>query len=53
MLLLMLLLEGRHIYDDDDAEVLGLAKRSGFLLEYVAMKNMHHCEMFELLITRA
>ncbi len=38
---------------DDDLEVLKLAKRKGFLLEYVGMKNTHHCEMHELLITRA
>jgi len=38
---------------DDDLEVLKLAKRNGFLLEYVGMKNTHHCEMHELLITRA
>jgi len=38
---------------DDDLEVLALAKRSGFLLEHVAMKNTHHRRMNELLITRA
>ena len=38
---------------DDDLEVLALAKRSGFLLEHVGMKNTHHREMHELLITRA
>lgn len=38
---------------DDDLEVLTLAKRNGFLLEYVGMKNTHHREMHELLITRA
>lgn len=38
---------------DDDIEVLRLAKRSGFVLEHVGMKNTHHRCMNELLITRA
>lgn len=38
---------------DDDLEVLKLAKRNGFLLQYVGMKNTHHSEMHELLISRA
>jgi DNA adenine methylase len=38
---------------DDDLEVLRLARRNGFILEHVGMKNTHHREMHELLITRA
>ena len=38
---------------DDDLDVISLAKRSSFTLEYVSMKNTHHNCMQELLITRA
>lgn len=38
---------------DDDLDVLRLAKRNGFLLQHIAMKNTHHRCMNELLITRA
>lgn len=38
---------------DDDLDVLKLAKRNGFVLQYVPMKNTHHRCMNELLITRA
>lgn len=37
---------------DDDLDVLRLAKRNGFVLQYVGMKNAHHKCMSELLITR-
>lgn len=37
---------------DDDIDVLGLAKRHCFVLEYVSMKNSHHNCMQELVITR-
>ena len=38
-------------YDDDD-EVVALARRFGFRVERVPMKNTHHEEKFELAITR-
>ena len=38
---------------DDDLDVLRLARKNRFMLEYVSMKNTHHNRMYELLITRA
>lgn len=37
---------------DDDIDVLNMARRNGFMLQYVQMKNTHHRCMNELLITR-
>ncbi len=37
---------------DDDLDVLRMAKRNGFVLQHVGMKNTHHRCMAELLITR-
>src|SRR5204863_4391708 len=39
-------------YDDAD-EIRKLARRHGFEVETVAMKNTHHTEMTELLISRS
>jgi len=38
---------------DDDLDVLRMAKKNGFMLQHIAMKNTHHKCMNELLITRS
>lgn len=38
---------------DDDIDVLNMSRRNGFMLQYLQMKNTHHRQMNELLITRA